>query len=170
MVGDVDRGPLRGLAMRPIRPSDAERLRRFHAGLSAETTRLRFFSVHPRLTDREVARFTTVDGHDRDALVALRGDDIVAVARFDRLGTSDEAEVAFVVTDACQGHGIGAALFRAIADRARRQGITRVVAMVLPENRQMLELLRRSGLPISRRFVDGAVHVELALEPSTTTE
>jgi RimJ/RimL family protein N-acetyltransferase len=158
------RGPLDRLVMRPIRPSDAQRLVRFHASLSPETTRLRFFGAHPRLTEREVARFTTVDRHDRDALVVLAGDEIVAVARFDREGAGDRAEVAFVVTDAWQGRGLGAALFRGIAAQAHRQGIRRLVALVLPENRPMLDLLQHTGLPGTRRFEDGAIHVELDLD------
>jgi RimJ/RimL family protein N-acetyltransferase len=159
---DTDSFP--GLVIRPIEPSDADRLVRFHGQLSTETTRLRFFSPHPRLTDREVARFTTVDHHDREALVALSDDDIVGVARFDRVDGGDRAEVAFVVADAWQGHGVGTALFRGIADRARRQGIRRLVALVLPENRHMLDLFEHSGLDSTRRFDSGAIHVELYLE------
>jgi RimJ/RimL family protein N-acetyltransferase len=153
-----------GLVVRPIRPDDAERLVRFHSRLSLETTRLRFFSPHPHLTAREVARFTTVDRHDRDALVALSGDDIIGVARFDRLAGDDRAEVAFVVADEWQGQGVGAELFRGIADLARRQGIRHLVAMVLPENRAMLDLLRHTGLPATRSWDSGALHVELHLE------
>jgi GNAT superfamily N-acetyltransferase len=159
-----------GLAMRSVRPGDADRLVRFHEGLSPETTRLRFFHPHPHLSAHELVRFTTVDRHDRDALIVLQGDDIVGVARFDRLGVgSDEAEVAFVVADEWQGRGLGAALFRGIATLARGQGISRLVALVLPENRHMFELLQHTGLPLTSRFDDGAVRVELDLGPRPPT-
>jgi hypothetical protein len=139
-------GSFDDLVMRPIRPSDAERRVRFHEGLSDETTRLRFFHPHPHLSARELARFAGVDGHDRAALIVLRGDDIIGVARFDRLRVGgDEAEVAFVVADQWQGH----------------------VALALPENRHMLDLLQHTGLAGTRRFEDGAVRVELDLGPST---
>ncbi len=103
--------------VRAIRPDDAAALVAFHAGLSPETVVLRFFGPHPRLSDAEVVRFTTVDGVDRVALVAERAGDVVGVARYDRPPTSDEAEVAFVVADAFQGRGVGTILLEHLAER-----------------------------------------------------
>src|SRR5215831_10237001 len=57
----------RVVQVRPIDASDAERLFRFHESLSPETTRLRFFAIHPYLSAAEVERFSTVDHHDREA-------------------------------------------------------------------------------------------------------
>jgi hypothetical protein len=73
----------RTVGIRPISPSDREALVQFHEGLTSETTRLRFFILHPHLMPREVERFTHVDHHDREALVALDGPDIIAVGRFE---------------------------------------------------------------------------------------
>jgi hypothetical protein len=70
--------------VRPIRPEDADAFRAFHAALSAESVYYRYFSPKPRLSDSEVARFTTVDMADRVALVAVLGEEIVADARYDR--------------------------------------------------------------------------------------
>ena len=81
-------------------------------GLTNETTRLRFFIPHPHLTPGEVERFTHVDHHEREALVALDGPDLIAVGRFDRLPGTDDAEVAFVVADGWQGQGVGSASAR----------------------------------------------------------
>lgn len=72
--------------LRPIRPGDAELLREFYARLSPESIYYRFFSPRPRLSDREVEHFTTVDYVDRVALIATIGDAMVAVVRYDRLG------------------------------------------------------------------------------------
>ncbi len=152
-----------GLLVREISPADAGRLVRFHDGLSAETLRLRFFGPHPRLSPQELVRFTTVDHRDREALVALDGDDIVAVGRWDRLADPAVAEVAFVVADTWQGHGIGPLLLARLAELARAAGIDRLVALVLPENERMLEMLRHTAFPARRRFADGVVHVELGL-------
>src|SRR3954447_5891017 len=124
--------------LRPIRPSDAPALVALHGRLSAETIYYRFFSPKPRLTEREVERFTTVDFVDRVALVAELGDDIIAVGRFDRWPGQPEAEVAFVVDDAHQGRGLGALLLEHLAAIARGAGITRFTAEVLPDNRPML--------------------------------
>jgi RimJ/RimL family protein N-acetyltransferase len=144
-------------------PSHASALERFHGGLSVHTTYLRFFSVHPTLSPEEVHRFTHVDHRDREALVATVDDRIVGVARFDRGRDRDEADVAFVVADEWQGLGIGSALFRLLADRAREVGIERFVADTMPQNQRMQSVFRHAGLPCRSTFQDGLVHVDIEL-------
>lgn len=51
--------------LRPISPDDADTLREFHARLSPESIYFRFFSPRPRLSERDVERFTHVDHVDR---------------------------------------------------------------------------------------------------------
>jgi GNAT superfamily N-acetyltransferase len=149
--------------VRRMEADDAPRLVQFHETLSSETVYLRFFSVHPHLSDPEVHRFTHVDHRDREAIVALHGDDIVGVARYDRLPGRDEAETAFVVTDTWQGRGLGAALLRHLAGLARAEGLTRLLAETLPHNRRMLAVFHHAGLPLTTRVEDGVVHVTLEL-------
>ena len=67
--------------LRPIKPSDADAIRRFHAGQSDESIYLRFFAPMPRLSDRDVERFTHVDHHDRVAFVLTVGGFSVAGAQ-----------------------------------------------------------------------------------------
>ena len=59
------------IAIRPIRPDDAERILTFHERQSPESIYFRFFSPRPRLSERDVARFTQVDYVDRMAFVGL---------------------------------------------------------------------------------------------------
>jgi RimJ/RimL family protein N-acetyltransferase len=151
------------LVVRTIEAADAGRLVRFHSRLSDETVYLRFFAAHPELRPEEVDRFTQVDHERREAVVALLGDDIVAVARFDRLGDGTDAEVAFVVADELQGKGIATALLGELARRAVVLGVQRLVAETLPHNHRMLAVFRNAGLPFQSRFVDGTVHVVLDL-------
>ena len=135
----------------PMRASDVDRLDQFHHTLSGETIRLRFFGVHPDLSDQELHRFTHVDHVDREALVAVHEGEIVGVARFDRLSDGgDEAEVAFVVADAWQGRGLGTVLFERLAARARQLGVRRFVADTLFHNRRMLAVFRATGLRARR--------------------
>src|SRR5438270_5869567 len=93
--------------LRPIRPDDGDRLVTFFHRWSAETVYRRFFTVRSDLTSTEVTRFVNVDYRDRVAIVAELSGEMVAVARYDRLPDTDEAEVAFVVEDAHQGRGLG---------------------------------------------------------------
>jgi RimJ/RimL family protein N-acetyltransferase len=135
----------RAPAIRPIAPDDADALLRFHHGLSAETARRRFLVFHPELSEREVRWFTTVDHDRREALVATDGDDIVGVARYDRLADGT-AELAIVVTDAWQRQGVGTGLLTALVERGRAAGVATFVAETLPENVAIHRLLDRVGV------------------------
>jgi GNAT superfamily N-acetyltransferase len=150
------------VAVRPISTTDADGLVRFHELLSAESQRSRFFTIHPHLSAKEVARFTTVDHRDRQAFVALVGADIVGVGRYDRIGDSD-AEVAFVTRDDHQGLGIAMLLFQELAACASDVGVTRFVAETLAENHSMLGLFTRTGLVSERSHGRGVVEITMLL-------
>ncbi|MFD0684864.1 bifunctional acetate--CoA ligase family protein/GNAT family N-acetyltransferase [Actinomadura fibrosa] len=156
--------------LRPIRPGDAELLRIFYARLSPESIYYRFFSPRPRLTDREIEHFTSVDYDRRVALIATIGEEMVAVVRYDRLADRPEtAEVAFLVEDAHQGRGLGAVLLEHIAAAARERGVRRFVASVLPDNRRMTRVFREAGYQAEQRFEEGVIELVLDLEPTETS-
>ncbi len=143
--------------VRPIRPDDAARLVEFHRHLSPQSVYMRFFTFHPTLSHAEVARFTTVDYVNRLALVATAGDRLIAVGRFDRVPGETEAEVAFVVADEFQHHGIGALLLDELARAARQRGVEVFRAETLAENRTMLDVFRHAGFPVSSGVEYGTV-------------
>lgn len=154
------------IAVRPIRPGDSGALQDFHRALSEESIYLRFFGFVRELTAERARYFTHLDGIDRFALVALdpaKPDTIIAVVRFDREGDTDRAEYAAVVADRWQGHGIGLALTWRLIAAARRRGIGRFFALVLPENAHMFHLFKGLHLPEERTWNDGSMCVEIAL-------
>jgi RimJ/RimL family protein N-acetyltransferase len=151
------------VAVRSIDPSDGPRLVRFHATLSFESIRTRFFGVHPFLSASETERFTTVDHRDREALVALVGDEIIGVGRYERLASGVDAEVAFVVADRWQRRGLAPILLQLLAARARQAGIVRLVAETLGDNLAMVKVFRSSGLTMTTSWASGEVHVTLVL-------
>jgi RimJ/RimL family protein N-acetyltransferase len=151
--------------VRPIEADDVPELVRFHDGLSFDTVYRRFFGVHPHLGRAEAEHFCVSDSVDRLALVALVGGDIVAVARLERLEPKSTAEVAFVVADRFQRHGLGRLLALRLAAAARSRGIDRFVADVLPDNQPMLHLLPDAGFAIGVALADGFVHLTCPLCP-----
>jgi GNAT superfamily N-acetyltransferase len=151
-------------SLRPIRPDDALLLVAFHKHLSQRSTYLRFFTVHPTLSAGEVERFTSVDYVDRLALVVETGGKLIAVGRFDRrLGTS-EAEVAFVVADDYQHHGLGSLLLDELARAARTRGIRTFLAETLFENRTMLDVFHHSGFEVWSKIECGVVSLRFGIE------
>ncbi|MFJ2650827.1 GNAT family N-acetyltransferase [Streptomyces sp. NPDC087420] len=160
--------------IRPITADDAERLVSFFEQVSDESKYYRFFAPYPRLSDKDVHRFTHHDYVDRVGLAVTVGGEFIATVRYDRVdergrsasAPADEAEVAFLVQDAHQGRGIASALLEHIAAVARERGIRRFAAEVLPANNKMIKVFRDAGFTQKRSFEDGAVHLTLDLEPT----
>ncbi|MDF3290088.1 bifunctional acetate--CoA ligase family protein/GNAT family N-acetyltransferase [Streptomyces silvisoli] len=151
--------------VRPITPDDAQRLVSFYEQVSDESKYYRFFAPYPRLSDRDVHRFTHHDYVDRVGLAATVGGEFIATVRYDRLDDG-VAEVAFLVQDAHQGRGVASALLEHIAAVARENGIRRFDAEVLPANRKMIKVFTDVGYTAQRSFTDGVVRLELDLEPT----
>ncbi|MGW5396796.1 bifunctional acetate--CoA ligase family protein/GNAT family N-acetyltransferase [Streptomyces sp. NPDC003952] len=160
--------------IRPITTDDAGRLVSFYEQVSDESKYYRFFAPYPRLSDRDVHRFTHHDYVDRVGLAATIGGEFIATVRYDRIGAdgrsatgpSDEAEVAFLVQDAHQGRGVASALLEHIGAVARERGIRRFAAEVLPANSKMIKVFTDAGYQQKRSFEDGSVHLTLDLEPT----
>lgn len=155
--------------LRPIRADDDDALRGLYQRLSDESLYRRFFSPVSRPTASQLDHLTNVDYRDRFALAAQLGDDIVAVARYDRTDGSDDAEVAFTVQDDQQGRGIGSILLEHLAVIARAAGIRRFHAETLPDNRRMLGVFRDAGFAVERAFTDGVVAVSFPIAPTDTS-
>ena len=157
--------------IRPIGPDDAGRLVDFYEQVSDESKYYRFFAPYPRLSDRDVHRFTHHDYDDRVGLAAVVGGEFIATVRYDRTDeqgravagrSGTRAEVAFLVQDAHQGRGVASALLEHIArrgPRARHPALHRRGAARQPQDGQGLhrrrlhpaaQLRRRRGPPRPR--------------------
>ncbi|WP_369363837.1 GNAT family N-acetyltransferase [Streptomyces sp. CG4] len=160
--------------IRPITVDDADRLVSFYEQVSDESKYYRFFAPYPRLSAKDVHRFTHHDFVDRVGLAATIGGEFIATVRYDRIGAdglpasapADEAEVAFLVQDAHQGRGVASALLEHIAAVARERGIRRFAAEVLPANSKMIKVFTDAGYTQQRSFEDGVVRLEFDLEPT----
>ena len=155
--------------MRAIRPEDKERLRVAFARLSARSVYQRFFHPVNELTADDLRRLTEIDFWDHVGIVLSVGagsdERLIAVGRYVRVvRAGDVAEVAFTVADDYQHRGAATLLLRELVAIARKRGVRKFVALVLNDNRQMLEVFRRSKLPLREAFVDGARRVVLKLD------
>jgi len=132
--------------IRPIRPEDKEGLLGGLHRLTGESRYRRFFSPVSELSARQLRYLTEVDHCTHEALVAidLGSREGIGVARFIR-STSEPtvAEAAVAVVDDWQGRGLGTTLLKALAGRARQEGVERFSASVLAGNSPMLQLVRR---------------------------
>ena len=106
---------------------------------------------------------TDVDHDRREALVALDGDEIVAVARYDGRPGGIDAEIAVTVEDAWQHRGVGTA--PGPPARGRRAGPRHraFIATMLADNREAIGLLRRLSPDATVRFEDGNYEASMPL-------
>jgi RimJ/RimL family protein N-acetyltransferase len=155
--------------LRPIEPADAERLRRFHTRLSDETVYRRYHGPHPTLADHELAFLCGADGRRHIARVAIDDDgEIAGVCRL--IGDparEGEGEIAIVVADAAQHHGVGHELLVRVLDEGARAGFRRLDALMLATNararRLFLGVAEERGIPWDLAVSGGVAELHLSL-------
>ena len=160
------------IVFRAIRPDDDERFERLFYRLSPQSLYLRFFTPMPRPNHAIIQRLVNVDYTDRLALVTVIGDEVVGVARFDRLAAvappalsvdPGEAEAAVIVEDAWQGHGIATRLMWRLSAAAAARGITAFTGTIMGSNRTMVGLLSVLGEGVEMELSGGEYLVKLKL-------
>ena len=149
------------LHVRPLRRDESDLLDVVMAGMSARSRYLRFHSPVHELSPGMRRILLDVDDCMHVALVAETRDETpVGIARMNRVGASNKAELSVVVVDAWQRRGVGRRLANAIAARARIAGVQALTAQILPGNAAALALFA-SALPthLTRYDEDGGVIV-----------
>jgi len=154
------------VVVRALRDDDRERVLEFLRGLSMETLYRRFFSV-PRIDDRLLDLIVHPSECCSEALVAVEGEDIVAVATYDRLPDDPAAaDVAVVVSDAWQHRGVGSMLMRKLGGAARRKGVERFTATMMADNRPVVAFVRRANPAARLRFDGTELAMDAPLDPA----
>jgi len=170
---------LPSIRIRPIEPGDHDALLRFYETLSEESLALRFHGASIGIADRVAVFFCGPDHEHREGLVAVLeepeirgalGPTVVGHLSLEPSG-AHEVEVAVVVADAWQRHGIRRLLLVAALTWAGRHGIERVRASMLSTNVAILGLLRSLGRPVTLSMpgagvVDATIDLPTALRPA----
>lgn len=139
--------------IRPIRPEDEPALVRFHETLSDQSVYLRYFhamKLQSRTAHERLARICFVD-YDREIVLVVerkseKGEPkILAVARLSKAHEAPEAEFSMLVSDRFQGQGLGSELLKRLVAVAREEGLERITAITLAENRVLVEMSRKLG-------------------------
>ncbi len=137
--------------------------------LSPQSIYFRFLAPIRRVPWPALLWLADVDHSRRDALVALHGDEIVGVARYDQRADADgpllgDAEIAVTVEDAWQGRGLGCELARRLCALARDRGCDAFWATIVPDNRVALDLMRKLVPNARVTFSGGTYEARLPLQ------
>ena len=140
------------VTIRTIRPADRDIGIDFVRRLSPTAKYLRYHHAIEELAHDTLERFLNPDFPDEMALIAVVPDETlpggirqVGVARYARGHDPEDAEIAVAVSDDWQGRGVGRQLLLDLRDFALGVGIRHLVAKVLPQNAQMMNLARKLG-------------------------
>jgi acetyltransferase len=164
------------ILFRPIRPDDEPLMVNFHRTLSEQSVYLRYFhmeNLSARVAHERLIRKCFIDYSQEMALVAERTvpeigqREILAVGRLSKMPGGQEAEVAVLVSDRYQRHGLGSELVRRLIQVARNEKLHEIVANILPENLGMRALANRFGFKI--RASDDPTMVTAVLDLSDAT-
>jgi acetyltransferase len=145
------------ISIRPIRPEDEPQLVEFHERLSERSVYLRYASmmqISQRVAHERLSRICHID-YDREmALIAEWHDPdedhdlVVGVGRLTKELGTNEAEFAMVVVDEFQREGIGTELLRRLVQVGKDEGLDRITADILVQNRAMQHVSEKLGFEI----------------------
>jgi acetyltransferase len=145
------------ITIRPIRPEDADLVKRFVHDLSDESKYFRFMNSVQELTENMLARLTQIDYSREMALVAVTTEQDqeieLGVARYAINPDGDTCEFALVIADTMQGKGLGQKLMVSLMEAARLKGLKTIEGEVLGNNHNMLNLMTRLGF-VSKASAD----------------
>lgn len=137
------------ILFRPIRPEDEPMMVKFHETLSEQSVYLRYFHMEKldaRVAHERLIRKCFIDYDQEMALVAIRilpatnQPEMLGVGRLSKTRNATEAEVAVLVSDCYQRHGLGIELLRRLIQVARDEKLQGIVAHILLDNPAMRAL------------------------------
>ncbi len=140
------------IAVRPVRPDDAERLRVAFGHLGALTRLRRFLVPIDHLTSHQIGYLTHVDHVDHEAILALDGrtGEGIGVARYVRDPADPRrARVAAVVVDGWQGRGVGTVLVEHLSAHARAHGIETFTGATVAGNEAARRLMLHTSVALA---------------------
>jgi RimJ/RimL family protein N-acetyltransferase len=158
--------------VRSIRPADKAGIVEAFGRLDPESIYTRFFQAKKSLSNQELKEATEVDFENIVALVVTidsGGREVIIgsgryMAANSGLSGARSAEIAFVVGENYRGHGIAGCILKHLARIARKKGVDQFEAEVLLQNKAMLAVFSRSGLPMKLTQTEDTIHVTLSLD------
>jgi len=155
--------------LRPVKPVDEPALAEMLYSLSQASVRSRFFATTIRFPHKDVQRLTNIDYQDELAIVGVvpgpSEEEIVAIGQYFLEPKTQEAEIAFIVHDEWQQKGMGSRLLDYLVQIARKRGVRRFLARVLPGNKAMLAVFYNSGYHIESEYDGEAYSLAMDLAP-----
>ncbi len=149
------------ITIRPAKPVDERRIQEHYYQLEKDDVFLRFFHEKTSFERWEVEGKSQIDYKKDLTLIAIIGEPgfgrVVGVSEYLLLVESNMAEVAFTVSKEFQGKGLGKIFLRKMAEAAREQGISGLMAYTATHNQAMIHLFKTLPYKVYTAFDGEAV-------------
>jgi len=137
---------------RAIRPSDEEEMRRFFYRFSETSVYYRYFNPVKTMPHTRMQEYVNVDRGTAVSIVGIveeaGGEHIVAEARYELYKNSAYADAALIVEEKYMGKGIATFMLNMLIGIAREQGGEGFLSYVIPENKAILKVARKTRFPV----------------------
>jgi GNAT superfamily N-acetyltransferase len=134
------------ITFRPAKPVDERRIQEHFYHMDKKDIVSRFFHEKKRFVRDDVEGMSQIDYIRNMTIVALVGefgfDTVVGAGEYYLEPAKNMAEIAFSVSRAYQGKGLGRILIRKLAEAARENGIAGLFAVTSPQNKKMIRLFK----------------------------
>jgi acetyltransferase len=162
----------RGLpvTIRPIRAEYEPLLRKFYQSLSEQSIYFRYFHLVNLNRQSAYDRLTRICFIDYDRVMTLIADyynhdtkepEMLGLGRLSKLHGVNEAEFDLLISDAYQGHGLGTELLQRLVQIGRDEGLDRIRADILRENRSMQKVAEKAGFSLQQTGNSVKAEIEL---------
>jgi acyl-CoA hydrolase/GNAT superfamily N-acetyltransferase len=140
---------------RPAKPVDDRLIQEHFYNMDQKDVQTRFFSMRRSFYREDMESMSQVDYIKNLSIVAVTGEvgfeKIIGLGMY-ALEHGAVAEVAFSTAKDWQGRGIAAVILGKLAEAARENGFTSLVAYMLPTNAGMIKLFKKLPYKVKSRF------------------
>ena len=154
--------------LRPVRPTDESLMKDLFYSCSDRSIYDRYFGYVKSMPHAKLQTIVNVDYTNEMTFVALTQEGgrerLVGAGSYLRDRATNMADVAFLVQDESQGHGVATILLRRLMECALANGILGFTADVFAHNRSMLHVFHKSGCELKSALDGDVYHVEFTFE------
>lgn len=160
------------ICIRPVTAQDEPLLVKFHESLSEQSVYSRWFSDLPlsvRTSHDQLSHLWSTDPAKETVLAAQYEDQQTGEVRILGMGwlirqpETNKGEMALIINDEMQQHGLGTQMLKRIIELGHEQKLDGITGDILPENRAMQRLCEKLGFNLSFSWEDKLVKAVLLL-------
>jgi acetyltransferase len=143
------------LTIRPIRPEDEPYMAQFFKHLSEKSVLERYFQVlsYDELTKHERLIGVCFNDYDREIALVCENEEekkIIAVARFFKIPSTQNASFSILIQDEYHHQGLGTYLVKKLMQIAKEEKIEHLIATMRKENQEMKKICEKNGFVLKQ--------------------